>query len=844
MKRTRLTLTLLALGLAGLGLSTSLNAEIKILTQVHAIGGIMEAQALPLSGIASAVASFSIDLTKTQTLDTFKGLREVRVGSLINIRTGDQQPYTYAVDLLHVSQDTLEIRAHFLADPDKKIVFGLNPEGVSGFLELPDGSIHALGYVDGKQFAGTPGDRWMSDKLAAHAMQERTAETNESAPVKGALPVQIDLPLLAGMQTGDQTNMQLPGIGVARVVMDRLDLTQETSTWVGHLADFGDSYPVLITYSGESIEGSALTPQGEVILSGGYAYNPQLSGLVNAKHEGENCAMAHAAGPVAEATASTGTATTASSGTTASTGKTLDVLVYYSPGMEAQFGSLTGVATRVDALIAAANQAYNAGKLGYTLRRVGLKKITTSDLTSNNDTLSRFQAGTGEFAAVKTERNALGADLVTLIRPLRTAQHVSCGVAYVGGYGGGNLAGYGDHMISVVSDGKDVNGSNTYCDTMTLTHETGHNLGLMHDRATVAMQGGGSGVKPYAFGYAVSKTWGTIMSYTSPVQYRFSNPIDNTCPGGVPCGVSSSLPTSADNVLALTYSLPIVSAFRNAGTTTEIRYTVSGIVTLDGKAVAGASLAPSDASVSCSTSGSTGMYSCQAIKGTSFTLTPGLTLSNGAKVTWTPASTSINTIAANTTANFAGKSSTAGYTLSGKILLDGKPVSGTTLKVTGSGASCGASNSLGVFSCAVTPGSSITLTPNVAAPSGSKITWSPASKSFTKVAANSTTANFSGTTSKLARSITGKVSVYANGVLKPLAGVSLKPSVSGVTCGVSNSSGNFSCSANNMAAFILTPTYSKTGYTFRWMGASLPAKVNANINYIGSATCPKTGCKL
>jgi hypothetical protein len=137
--------------------------------------------------------------------------------------------------------------------------------------------------VDGAQIAGTAGDRWMSDKLAAHGLQERKAEANEIAPVNGALPVQIDLPLLAGMQAGDQTNMQLPGIGVARVVMDRLDLTQETSTWVGHLADFGDSYPVLITYSGESIEGSALTPQGEVILSGGYAYNPQLSGLVNAK---------------------------------------------------------------------------------------------------------------------------------------------------------------------------------------------------------------------------------------------------------------------------------------------------------------------------------------------------------------------------------------------------------------------------------------------------------------------------------------------------------------------------------------------------------------------------------
>lgn len=844
MKRTRLTLCLLALGFAGLGSSNSLNAEVKIMTQVHVGGGAVEAQAMQLPGMAQAASTFSIDLSKKLTLDMFQGLRNVRTGSLLNIRLDDRQNYTYAVDLLHASQDTLEVRAHFPGDPHKKVVFGLNAEGVSGFLELPDGSIHALGYVDGTQFAGTAGDRWLADKLDAHAMQERSTDANEIAPVKGALPIQIDLPLLTGMNAGDQTNMQLPGIGVARVVMDRLDMTPETSTWVGHLADFGDSYPVLITYSAESIEGSALTPQGEVVLTGGYAYNPQLSGLVNAKHEGENCAMASAAGPVANAAASTGTGTTASNGTAATTGKTLDVLVYYSPGMEAQFGSATGVATRVDALIAAANQAYNAGKLGYTLRRVGLKKIATSDLTSNNDTLSRFYAGSGEFAGVKAERNALGADLVTLLRPLRTAQHVSCGVAYVGGYGGSDISGYGDQMVSVVSDGKDVNGSNTYCDTMTLAHETGHNLGLMHDRATVASQGGGSGVKPYAFGYAKSKTWGTIMSYTSPVQYRFSNPIDTSCPGNVACGVSSNLPTSADNVLALSYSLPIVSAFRNSSATTETLYTVSGTVTLDGKAVAGASLTPSVATVSCNSSGSTGMYSCQAAKGTSFTLTPGITLSNGAKVTWTPASTSINAIAANTTANFAGKSSVSSFTLSGKILLDGKPVAGSTVKVTGTGASCGSSNSQGVFSCAVTPGSSITLTPNVAAPTGSKITWSPASASFTKVAANSTTANFTGVTSKLARSITGKVSVYANGVLKPLAGVTLKASAAGISCAVTNSLGEFSCSTTNMAAFTLTPTFSKTGYTFKWMGAALPANVNANISYIGSATCPTTGCKL
>jgi hypothetical protein len=840
MSRTRLATTLIAVGLL---LSPSLNAEILPRTLVSVMG---DARTQPIAPVAQSV--FTLDLSTSPSLSMLGELRQIGVGSRIEIRVDGAGTHSYQVETRHASQDSLEIRARHLGDANVKLVFGIAPEGVSGFLELPDGSVHALGYADGIQYTGIADERWMTDKLAAHAMHSRQAVDHEIAPVEGALPIHVDLALLNGMQPGDLTSMQFPGIGAARVVMDRLDTNPETSTWVGHLADFGDSYPVLITYSAESIEGSALTPQGEVIVTGGFAYNPQLAGLVNAKQEGDNCAMGFAAGAVADAAtaAATGsvTPTGASSTTTANTGKTLDVLVYYSPGMETAFGSATAVATRVDALIAAANQAYAAGKLGYTLRRVGLKKVETSDLTANSVTLSRLQTGTGEFAGVKADRNALGADLVTLIRPLRTAQHISCGVAYVGGYSGSNIANYGEHMVSVVSDGKDVNGSRTYCDTMTLAHETGHNLGLMHDRATVASQGGGSGVKPYAFGYAISKSWGTIMSYTSPVQYRFSDPTDSSCPGSVPCGIAASSSTSADNVLALGHSLPIVAAFRNSGTTAETRYTISGIVTLDGKAIAGASLIPSSASVSCGNSGSTGLYTCQALKGTSFTLTPSISMNNGAKVTWTPATATFTALAANATANFSGKSTVAAWTVSGKILLDGKPVAGTKLKITGSGASCGASNSLGIYQCSVTPGASITLTPNIAAPTGSKITWSPASASFTRISANVGSANFSGVSSKLSRNITGKVSVNVNGQVKPLAGVTLKPSASGISCGATNGNGNFTCSASNMAGFTLTPQFSKSGYTFRWSTATLPAKVDANIGFIGTVTCPKTGCRL
>jgi len=45
-------------------------------------------------------------------------------------------------------------------------------------------------------------------------------------------------------------------------------------------------------------------------------------------------------------------------------------------------------------------------------------------------------------------------------------------------------------MMSVLSDGVDLDTGKYYCDQLVLAHETGHNLGLMHDRATVATQGG------------------------------------------------------------------------------------------------------------------------------------------------------------------------------------------------------------------------------------------------------------------------------------------------------------------------------------------------------------------
>jgi hypothetical protein len=330
---------------------------------------------------------------------------------------------------------------------------------------------------------------------------------------------------------------------------------------------------VLLTYSPDATEGMILTPKGEINLLAGangelYQFNPTEAGFHNAQGEGESCqaiALRPSIAPItAQATTATGT-TTAATTAAATASKTIDLLVYYTPGMVSAYGSVNAVATRIDALIAAANQAYLAGGLGYQVRRVGLDPISLDDKTSNNTLLNQMNARSGTFSTMNARRDQLGADLVTVIRPLYAQAQGGCGVGYVSGYGGTDVGLYADYGLSVLGDGNDRAGQTVYCEALTLAHELGHNMGLMHDRATVATQGGGTGVTPYAYGYAVAGRWGTIMSYTYPRQIKFSNPMDYTCGTKERCGLPETDAASADNVKALSLSMPSVAAFGRHG---------------------------------------------------------------------------------------------------------------------------------------------------------------------------------------------------------------------------------------------------------------------------------------
>jgi hypothetical protein len=602
-------------------------------------------------------------------------------GQILSVAIGGVGRFDYEIDFVRQTAELLEVGGHIAANRKQKLTLGIRAEGITGLVDIP-GMTYALGYGIGGQKVGRLNSKWMTQELAAEptGMQLREAKKDESAPAPGAEPAAIDLGALAAMRPGENTVMQLTGMGAVRVRLDAVQAGSGSSTWVGHLKDYGESYSVVLTYSPVATEGYIVTPNGSINLVSNaagdlYQFNPMAAGYRNGLAEGEACAKMPGAQPMAEAAhahsgTASATATTTSAGVssatppvakaTAATGATVDVLVLYTQGMVDAYGSVGKVATRIDQLVALSNQAYANGGLTHRMRLVGLEKVAVSDTTDNGAVLDQLQAGSGPFSGVGVRRTAVGADLVALVRPYYTA-HGSCGNGYVLGWGGGSIgSGSAGWAISVVSDGSDHNGSGWYCDQTTFTHELGHNMGLMHDRATVADQGGGTGAKPYAFGYVVANRWGTIMGYTSPVQLRFSNPNDYNCGSSERCGLPETDVASSDNVKALSLTMPQIAALQ--ATVAPTTYSVSGVVSINGTATSGITLSVSGvssssgtavaSSVACQASGSTGVYSCSAPAGYTFTLTPNSPANS--KVSWTPASATISAIGANQTANFTG----------------------------------------------------------------------------------------------------------------------------------------------------------------------------------------------
>jgi len=737
----------------------------------------------------------------------------------IDIQLGEQS-WHIVCERLVAAPGTRYWEGHVDGAPAHKLSLQIRPEGVSGLLDLPERPLR-LGLVDGVQWLldtpaadlhaelaiappplfvlRDPQPAAADDILPAHVdtRDQAAGQVSPDAPDAVAYPVTLNLADLAAVEPGEQVDLALPGMQHG-ITYERTTVSPAgTSTWIGYLTQYGRDYPVVLTYGTDgSTTGSIQGPSGEWLLTGTsgktWLVDTAASGIRHNPGAKDDDALPppHAAagiGAVAAAdTASTGTATTLAAADTAATNTIIDVLILYTPGFVSRYGGEVGAATRIDHFISLANQAYGNGGIGITLRRVGMQPIDLADNTGNSATLDLLRRASGAFTSIPALRNATGADGVLLVRPFDMAgQGGNCGVGYVGGYGGSSMSAYSELAYAVVSEGKDTKGQPYYCTDTTFAHELGHNMGLMHDRATVASQGGGSGALPYAFGYGKSGQFGTIMSYIHPVVVRFSNPLDTACSG--PCGVDGSdAANSADNARALGITRSAFSAFR--ATTTQASVSIAGIVTIDGKAAANVPVL-ADGSP-CATTSSTGAYACTFAAGWSGTIAP-----SASNVTFTPTSQAYSNLQQSASRNFTGVTRTVSIT--GLAMVAGKPASGVTVSAGSTG--CGTTTSTGTFACKVAYGWS------------GNVTATSASATFGAVALTSVTSNrtIQLTGTAIPTSVAVKGTVRVNGIAT--AGVTI--TANNVACGVTNATGAYTCTIAARSSGILKASYAGTSFS-------------------------------
>ena len=249
-------------------------------------------------------------------------------------------------------------------------------------------------------------------------------------------------------------------------------------------------------------------------------------------------------------------------------GSEVRVLVVYTPTMQAQQGGVAGMRAAIDLLIQSTNQAFEDSGINprLVLAHAALVDWDAESLRTQ-ELLRRLRTpDDGHADEVHALRNEYAADLVHLL-----AVWPGNGLAY-----GTNSEDLSQENTAFALSG--------HISERTFAHETGHNLGLIHDRYVP-----GRGVYPYAYGYVNKKAfepgaastaaWRTIMAYgqrcrvagiVCPGVFRFSNP-DQTHIGdplGVPAESAVTGPDGpADARLTINNMARWVGSYRSEACT-------------------------------------------------------------------------------------------------------------------------------------------------------------------------------------------------------------------------------------------------------------------------------------
>ncbi|MEO1080440.1 MAG: zinc-dependent metalloprotease family protein [Pseudomonadota bacterium] len=201
----------------------------------------------------------------------------------------------------------------------------------------------------------------------------------------------------------------------------------------------------------------------------------------------------------------------------------ITLLMLYEP-------ALPNAAARIDELIAFTNTVYAQSGIDLSFTLAAISPYTPS-AARNSDVLREIT----NSSEIQNLRVTFGADMVTIIRDYDRVAHGGCGTAWV--IGDNSFSSFPSqsfvyrYSYSVVSSGSD---GGFFCSDLSLAHELGHNFGAVHDlpNTTIVPR------LPYAYGYGMAGSFGTVMSYINPEVNFFSNP-ELTCNGFV-CGNAGS----------------------------------------------------------------------------------------------------------------------------------------------------------------------------------------------------------------------------------------------------------------------------------------------------------------
>jgi Metallo-peptidase family M12B Reprolysin-like len=450
---------------------------------------------------------------------------------------------------------------------------------------------------------------------------------------KGVHEIHSNFAAIAQAGEGAEIALPLPGGLTEVAVVTRSAIDEQGFQQVTGVSRMdGIAYPTQLTISKDAVFGTVLTANGEyqIVTRGGKTQilDPKAAGWQAPRGDD------HVAAPdldfdalVAAATARPGTSTTPLAATVTTTpvttsllplkpgtvDTTINLLMTYSASYVTMWGNETAARTRLSNLVEVANSAYGNSGTGVKFRIVGWRQVAVADATPQTH-LGNMRTDAGAFKGTAAQKALNGAAMTVFFSPFNavTSTTGTCGLAYVPAANAAGLASYKVQapslMFAALNDGQTSNG--WYCESLTLAHELGHNLGNAHDKANSSFPG----VFTSSYGKGVSGSFGTVMSYISPRVALFSSPQLKCTTAGAACG------TATENVVAtLLQTKSTVAALGKATATTvaaDGSFMVSGwLLNTNGTPFTGAAtFKVTTAGASC-VSGRTGLYTCRVPAG-------------------------------------------------------------------------------------------------------------------------------------------------------------------------------------------------------------------------------------